>query len=90
MAFVTHVGSVEAGSSEHALQQAMMQFSSEDVFVWWVCPETAVTKSSNLDISPMFAPATEKKYRMPNQYKTVFSMQKIKRAEKNEIEDLQP
>ena len=82
MSFVTHVGSVVAGSPEHALQRALDEFDIGGVFVWWVCPETAVTKSTDLDIHPMFTPATEKKYRMPNQYKTVFSMQKIKRTEK--------
>ena len=84
MAFVTHVGAVEASSAEHALQLALAKFDADEVFVWWVCPETAVTKSTDLDIQPMFTPATEKKYRMPNQYKTVFSMQKIKLTEKEE------
>ncbi len=79
MIFVTHVGSVDACSPQHALQLALHQFENEHVFVWWVCPETAVTQSTPRDIDPMFTPAQEKKYRMPNQYKTVFSMQKIKR-----------
>ena len=82
MTFVTHVGSVTAGSPKHALRRALDKFDNDEVFVWWVCPETAVTKSTDHDIPPMFTPATEKKYRMPNQYKTVFSMQKIKRTEK--------
>lgn len=79
MTFVTHVGTVQASSPAHALQQALATFDNNEVFVWWVCPLRAIVQSNESDIEPMFAPAEDKLYRMPNQYKTVFTMQKIKR-----------
>lgn len=80
MTFTTHVGEVEASSPAHALQQAIATFPAEQVFVWWVCPASAVTRSEEADTLPMFAPAQDKLYRLPNQYRTVFTMQKIKRG----------
>ena len=79
MTFTTHVGKVAGKSPVDALQKALQSFPSEDVFVWWVVPETAVNRSQEKDIASMFIPPAEKKYRMPNQYRTVFTMQKIKR-----------
>lgn len=83
MTFTTHVGEVEASSPTHALQRAVAAFPADEVFVWWVCPATAVTRSEAADVEPMFAPAREKLYRLPNQYRTVFTMQKIKRENKD-------
>lgn len=83
MAFTTHVGEVQASSPAHALQQAITTFPAEQVFVWWVCPATAVTRSEEADTLPMFAPAQDKLYRLPNQYRTVFTMQKIKRESRD-------
>jgi ring-1,2-phenylacetyl-CoA epoxidase subunit PaaB len=79
MTFTTYVGEVEASSPAHALQQAMAHFPAEQVFVWWVCPATAVTRSEEADALPLFAYAKDKLYRLPNQYRTVFTMQNIKR-----------
>lgn len=79
MTFTTHVGEVEANSAAGALKKAIQAFSNEDVFVWWVVPQTAVTASNEDDIASMFLPPAAKKYRLPNQYRTVFTMQKIKR-----------
>jgi ring-1,2-phenylacetyl-CoA epoxidase subunit PaaB len=83
MAFTTYVGEVQATSPAHALQEALQHFPADEVFVWWVCPVTAVTCSEEADIAPMFTPASEKSYRLPNQYRTVFTMQKIKRESKD-------
>ncbi|MCP4358967.1 MAG: phenylacetic acid degradation protein [Chloroflexi bacterium] len=83
MAFTTHVGEVAASSPAHALQLALETFPQDEVFVWWVCLQTAVTASQEDDIPTMFQPPAEKKYRLPNQYRTVSMMQQIKR-EKDE------
>jgi ring-1,2-phenylacetyl-CoA epoxidase subunit PaaB len=80
MTFTTYVGEVQASSPAHALQQALAAFPAEQVFVWWVCPATAVTRSEEADTLLMFAPAQDKLYRLPNQYRTVLTMQKIKRG----------
>lgn len=79
MTFTTHVGEVEATSAANALKKALQTDVDDEVFVWWVVPQTAVTSSEEADIASMFLAPTEKKYRMPNQYRTVFTMQKIKR-----------
>lgn len=84
MVYTTYVGEVEASSPVHALHQALQTFPTEGMFVVWVCPATAVTRSEEADVAPMFAPAKEKLYRMPNQYRTVFAMQKIKRGHNQE------
>jgi len=83
MTFTTHVGEVEATTPVDAMGRALETFSSEEIFVWWVLPQTAVTCSEEADIPSMFIPPTEKKYRLPNQYRTVFTLQKIKRDSKD-------
>jgi len=84
MEFVFHVGEVEARSVVEAMKKAVERFTDDSPFVWWVCPESALTQSDEEDIESMFAPAKEKKYRMPNQYRTVVAMQTIKRDQTNE------
>ncbi len=79
MVFVSHVGQVEAETAEQAMQLALQKFDRDDVYVWWVCPADAVTASSDDDIDSMFAPALDKRYRMPNQYRTVTQMLEVKR-----------
>lgn len=79
MTFTTHVGEIAGVSAAHALQNALRKFSGDEVFVWWLVLQTAVTRSQEADIASMFVPPTEKTYRLPNQYRTVFTMQKIKR-----------
>lgn len=84
MVYTTYVGQVEAVSAAHAIDQALSTFASDSLLVVWVCPATAVTSNQESDIAPMFTPAKEKLYRMPNQYRTVFTMQKIKRGHAQE------
>lgn len=79
--FVSHVGEVEARSPQEALSKALEKFSRENVFVWWVCPAQAVTRSEDEDTESMFAPATNKPYRQPNFYHVVTQMQQIKRED---------
>ena len=81
MTYVTHVGEVEAPSPIQALKKAFVQFKNDKTIVWWVCPAQAIHRSQDADIDSFFAPAKDKIYRMPNQYHTVFTMQKIKRSD---------
>lgn len=86
--YVVHVGEVEARSPQEALRRALETFSHENVFVWWVCPARAVTRSEDSDIASMFAPANTKLYRQPGYYHVVTLMQEIKsgKAEDREAE----
>jgi len=79
MGFVVHVGQVEAPSPVAAMIKAVAQFGEDSPFVWWVCPDRVITRSEQSDIDSWFAPAHDKRYRLPNQYHTVFTMREIKR-----------
>jgi ring-1,2-phenylacetyl-CoA epoxidase subunit PaaB len=81
MVFVTHVGEVMADSAEQALRRALQTFSHDDVYVWWVCPASAVAATDDDDIESMFAPAHDKAYRMPNQYRTITKMMEVRKDE---------
>lgn len=81
MVYVTHVGEVMADSAAHALRQALKSFSHDDVYVWWVCPASAVAATDEDDIESMFAPAHDKAYRMPNQYRTITQMMEVRKEE---------
>lgn len=87
MAYVEHVGSVEAVSSPEALEKAIVTYDSGDVFVWWVCPERSITRSDEDDIESMFEPAKEKRYRHPNQYRTVEAMRHVERSAQKAPDD---
>lgn len=76
--FVIHVGEIEARSPAEAMSRALETFSHENVFVWWVCPDRAVTKSDTDDVASMFEPAHSKVYRQPNFYRVVTQMQQFK------------
>jgi ring-1,2-phenylacetyl-CoA epoxidase subunit PaaB len=66
--YVVHVGQVEAESPARALEQALITFSNENVFVWWVVPAAAVVQSLPEDGPSMFDPAHAKSYRHHLQY----------------------
>lgn len=87
MGYVLHVGQIEARSAVQAMKQAVTQFSEGTPFVWWVCPEKAITRSSEQDVESMFAPARDKGYRLPNQYRTVSAMQKVRRRKNKDSND---
>jgi ring-1,2-phenylacetyl-CoA epoxidase subunit PaaB len=84
MGFVVHVGQVEAHSPVQAMKKAVTEFNEGTPFVWWVCPERAITRSLVDDVESMFAPAKDKVYRMPNQYRTVSAMREVRRGESSE------
>lgn len=77
MTYVDYVGRVEARSPAEALHAAAALGNAR---VWWVFPERAITRSVPEDALD-FAAATSKKFRLPNQYHTVFTMQRIRRAD---------
>jgi ring-1,2-phenylacetyl-CoA epoxidase subunit PaaB len=66
--YVTHVGTVEARSPVAALREALAQFESGSVTVWWVVPARAILPSAPGDAESLFGPARDKPYRLPNYY----------------------
>jgi ring-1,2-phenylacetyl-CoA epoxidase subunit PaaB len=87
IAYVQHVGEVEAASATQAMAAAIAKYNHGHPFVWWVCPERMVTRSQEKDIESMFAPAREKVYRKPNQYRTLSMMQAIMRSDRQSPEE---
>lgn len=81
MTFVSHVGEVEARSPAQALQKALATFNEKPAVVWWVCPARAITRSKEEDVASMFAPADDKTFRLPKEYRTVLTMQKLRRSD---------
>ncbi len=79
--FVNHVGEVEARSPQEALGNALNKFSDENVYVWWVCPSHAVTRSEDSDAASLFQPARDKEYRQPNFYRVVTLMHELKASQ---------
>ncbi len=80
MTYVDYVGETAARSPEEALLAAATADADTSSNVWWVCPAAAIVRSDPDDL-PGFEAATGKLFRMPNQYHTVFTMQKIRRGE---------
>jgi ring-1,2-phenylacetyl-CoA epoxidase subunit PaaB len=79
MTYVDYVGEVAARSPEEALRLAAGTDGAAGS-VWWACPATAITRSDPADL-PGLEAATGKLFRLPNQYRTVFTMQQIRRGE---------
>ena len=52
----------------------------ETTYVWWVCPEKAIVRSSDDEIGSMFSPAREKIYRNPREYRVMSEMLEVKSA----------
>ncbi|MEZ4646584.1 MAG: phenylacetic acid degradation protein [Chloroflexota bacterium] len=70
MTFVRHVGEIVAATPQIALQLAMEsgRFNEDAVFVWWLVPESAITRSEPGDIDSLFTPAHDKTYRQQSYY----------------------
>ncbi|MBP6017158.1 MAG: hypothetical protein KA586_10600 [Candidatus Promineofilum sp.] len=79
MTYVDYIGEAAARSPEEALLAAAAADADAPSNVWWVCPAAAIVRSHPDDLAG-FAAATSKLFRMPNQYHTVFTMQKIRRG----------
>lgn len=80
MTYVEYAGEVVAGSGEEALALAR-QIWSDAAIVWWVCPVRLIEGTAEEDAAALFGPAADKRFRMPNEYKTVFTMRQIKRKD---------
>jgi ring-1,2-phenylacetyl-CoA epoxidase subunit PaaB len=83
MTYVDYIGEVMARSPEEAISKALETFGDGSGIVWWVCPASAIVASDPDDL-PGLEAATGKLFRMPNQYRTVFTMQKIRRGEEGD------
>lgn len=70
MTFVKHAGTVEAATAVSALHLAIRsgEFAGKEVFVWWVVPDSAITRSRPEDVDSHYAPAQEKTYRQQSAY----------------------
>jgi ring-1,2-phenylacetyl-CoA epoxidase subunit PaaB len=79
MTYVDYVGEVAARSPEEALRLAT-GLDGAAGSVWWACPATAIVRSDPADL-PGLEAATGKLFRLPNQYRTVFTMQQIRRGD---------
>lgn len=75
---VTHIGQLEARTPAEALHKSIDTLGKGNELLWWVVRETAVLRSEDDDIASMFIPAESKDYRMPNEYHTVFELNKLK------------
>jgi ring-1,2-phenylacetyl-CoA epoxidase subunit PaaB len=82
--FVTHVGEVQAPTAEAALALALEQFGTESVWVWWVVPERAITRSDPADAEALFAPARDKPFRLPKNYHVQTLMREVRAASQPE------
>ena len=80
MTYVDYLGRVEARSAAEALRAAPALGAAR---IWWVFPERAISRSDPED-APGLEAATGKLFRLPNQYHTVFTMQKIRRGDEED------
>lgn len=78
MTFVTHTGEVEGATPVQALEKAMEVYGDETVYVWWLVPADAVNASDDAEAESMFAPAQDKDFRMPTEYRTRTMMREVK------------
>ena len=66
------MGEITAVTPRQALQKALEDetFDPDKVWVWWIIPDSAITRSETDEttIASMFAPAKEKKYRQQTYY----------------------
>lgn len=83
MSYVDYVGEITAESPEAALAAAPAAYPDVDAIVWWACPAAAVAGDPGEETADLLEPSQAKLFRMPNQYHTVFTMQKIKRGEED-------
>lgn len=77
MTFVTHVGEVEATTPLAALDAAMAAFGDADVYVWWIVRARDIRMSAEGESESMFAPAADKTFRLPGEYRTRTMMREV-------------
>ncbi len=81
MTYVAYAGTVEANTPEAAVAAAMRKFPSPATFVWWVCPEAAISKTEAEAAPSWFEPAKDKVYRQQSYYGDVARQSRRQRAE---------
>jgi ring-1,2-phenylacetyl-CoA epoxidase subunit PaaB len=84
MTYVDYLGCIEASSAAEALRLAPTTFDAHEATVWWAFPEAAITHNDPAD-APGLAAATGKRFRLPNQYHTVFTMQQLRRGDEEPL-----
>jgi ring-1,2-phenylacetyl-CoA epoxidase subunit PaaB len=83
MTYVDLLGHIETSSAAEALRLAPAAFAVVEATVWWAFPASAITASDPADV-PGLAAATGKRFRLPNEYHTVFTMQQIRRGDEGQ------
>ncbi len=68
MTFVAYAGDVQARTPREALRLGMERLAAPEVFVWWVCPAGAITRSEPGVEGSWFAPARDKTYKQQAHY----------------------
>ncbi|MCW1970583.1 MAG: phenylacetic acid degradation protein [Anaerolineae bacterium] len=81
MTYVAYAGTVAASTPQDAVTAAMHKFPSPETFVWWVCPETAISKTEAEAAPSWFEPAKDKVYRQQSYYGDVARQSRRQRAE---------
>lgn len=79
MTFVKYTATVKATRPQQAIATAGID---ADVWVWWVFPQSAITRSNAADVASYFAPAAGKTYRQQTHYGFVSPTRK-KRGKRN-------
>ncbi|WP_374688631.1 phenylacetic acid degradation protein [Promineifilum sp.] len=82
MTYVDYMGQVEARSAAEALRLAA-RAADPPAAVWWAAPTAAIVRSDE-EVAAGFEAATSKRFRLPNQYHTVFTMRQLRRAQDEE------
>lgn len=84
MTYVTHAGKVEADNRFEAMRLAIDTTGDKATFVWWVVAEKDIIKSKEQDVSSHYAPAGDKQYRMPQDYRVLTEMLEYRSAEEHQ------
>lgn len=84
MTYVDYVGQLTAETVVEALDRASDAFPDVVALVWWACRDDAIVRDEFAEAEDLLAPGQTKLFRMPNQYHTVFTMQKLRHAEEEE------
>ena len=72
MSFVDHIGEVQARSAREGMETAVSTLNNNQPgWVWWVVPESAITRSQAADVESWFLPAHTKTYRLQSKYGTI-------------------
>jgi ring-1,2-phenylacetyl-CoA epoxidase subunit PaaB len=75
------VGEVQATSPQFALAAALNVFSNNpQPYTWWICPDSAILRSTTNDLEPFFTPAKDKPFRDSSYYHVITTMRKVRKG----------